>query len=150
MAQTTNAMSGRNCYIALSTGGTSFTDISGFANAVEIDGGERQTGSVHTADTDYPIITPGKRDAITVKVKAVYTEGATDPYTVVKTAYEAASALYVKWAPKGNTSGNIAFTSASGIVKTAPYANVSDVADGKALMVEFDVEVPYITPAAIA
>jgi hypothetical protein len=150
MAQTTNAMSGRNCYIALSTGGTTFTDISGFANSVEPDGGERQTGSVHTADTDYPIITAGKRDAITVKVKAVYTEVTTDPYTVVKTAYEAASALWVRWAPKGNTSGNLGFTTASGIVKTAPYAGVSDVSNGEALMIEFDLETPYITPAAIA
>lgn len=150
MAQTTNAMSGRNCYIALSTGGTTFTDISGFANSVEPDGGERQTGSVHTGDGDTPIITAGKRDAITVKVKAVYTEVSADPYTVVKTAYEAASALYVRWAPKGNTSGNLGFTTASGIVKTAPYVGVSDVSNGEALMLEFDVETPYITPAAIA
>jgi hypothetical protein len=149
MTQTTHAISGRNCYAALSTDGVNFVDISGFANAVGPDGGERLTGKAYTADTDYSIITSGKRDGITVKVKVVYTEVAVDPYAVVKAAYESATPLYLRWSPAGGDFGNVTFTTAPGFVTTLPYVGVADVANGEALTVEFDILAAYIATGRI-
>ncbi len=150
MAQTTGAVSARNCYIGISTNGSSWTDVSGFANSVKPDGGKRETGDAYTADGDTPIVTAGKRKPIQLKVKVLYTEGASDPFEVVRAAYEAASALYVRYAPKGNTSTYFMYTSQSGIVTDAPYPNIVNVEDGKALALEFTLETPYVTKSVIA
>lgn len=150
MAQTTSGVSGRAVYIALATDGSTFTDISGLANSVEVDGGERNMGETFTATGDTPIVTPGKRAAMNVKVKSVYTEATSEAYALAKAAYEAGSALYVRWAPKGNTTGNVQYTTASGIVTNPPYQGVADVGDGSPLMTEFTVMVPSITQATVA
>lgn len=150
MAQTTSGVSGRALYVAIATDGTTFTAISGLANSVEVDGGERNMGETFTAEGDTPIVTAGKRAALNTKVKAVYTEATSEAYALAKAAYEAASALYVRWAPKGNTSGYIQYTTASGIVTNPPYQGVADVGDGSTLMVEFTVMAPSITQATIA
>ena len=148
MAQTTNALSGRNAHVALSTDGATFVSISGFAVAAETDGGERQTGNTHTADTDTPIVTPGKRDALTIKTKLVYTEFPTDPYTTVQTAYENGSSIYLRWAPS-IAGGSVGFETSAGIVKTMPYVGISDVANGEALMLEFDVVASRVSQKAL-
>ncbi len=150
MAQTTSGVSGRALYVAISTNGSTFTDISGLANSVEPDGGERNMGETFTAEGDTPIVTRGKRAALNVKVKAVYTEATSEAYALTETAYEAGSDLYVRWAPKGNTSGYKQYTTAKGTVTDPPYQGVADVGDGSALMVEFTVMTPSITPATIA
>jgi len=129
-------MSGRALYVALSTTGTTFVDISGHANGVTPGGGERSVGEVFTGDTDIPILTVGKRSMMELTLNAIYTEITTDAYTLIKTAYEAASALYLRWAPKGNTSGNILYTTAAAYVTSPPYQGVEDVGDGEALMLE--------------
>lgn len=149
MAQTTSGVSGRALYVAIATN-TAYTAISGLAASVEVDGGERNMGETFTAEGDTPIVTPGKRAALNVKVKAVYTEATAEAYQLVKTAYEAASALYVRWAPKGATTGYEQYTTAQGVVTNPPYQGVADVGDGSALMVEFSVMVPSISGAAIA
>ena len=150
MAQTTRAMSGRSAYIAWSTGGTTFTDISGWSNSVNVDGGERNTGSAFTADTDTPIVLRGKREPLGVTVRALYTEVSTDPYKRFETAYEGASDFYIRWAPAGNTSGNMQYTTSAGTIKSPPYQAVEDVGDGEALVVEMELECASITEAVIA
>lgn len=149
MAQTTGAVSGRSLYVALSTTGTTFVDVSGQTNGVEVSGGERAMGESFTADTDTPIVTLGKRAALEVKVNALYSEVTTELYTLVKTAYEAGSALYVRWAPKGNTAGNIQYTTAAAYVTAPPYQSVADVGDGEALAVEANFQTSSITQAAV-
>lgn len=149
MTQTTGAMSGRALYVALSTTGTTFVDVSGTANGVQVGGGERATGEAFTGDTDTPIVTLGKRAGLEITVNTLYTEVTTEAYTLIKTAYEAGSALYVRWAPKGNTTGNILFTTAAAYVTNPPYQGVEDVGDGEALMVEAEFVTPSVTQAAV-
>jgi len=149
MAQTTGAVSGRNCYIAISTDGSTWTDISGFANSVEPDGGERSTGMFHTADGDTPIVTVGKRESVKLDVKTAYTEGGSDPFEVVRAAYEGATSLYVRYAPKGNAAGNFMFTSAAGFVTNAPYPKIVNVEGGKAVLLEFTLETPSVAKSVI-
>jgi len=142
-------MSGRALYVALSTTGTTFVDISGHANSVTPAGGERNVGEVFTGDGDTPVVTLGKRGKMELTLRALYTEAITGPYALMKTAYEAGSALYVRWAPKGNTTGNNMFTTAAAYVTSPPYQGVEDVGDGEALMVEANFSTASVTQATV-
>lgn len=150
MEQTTGGMSGRALYVALSQNGTSWTDVSGQIISIKTDGGERATGTIHTAAGDTPIITEGKLDAISVTLEGVYTEITGEAYALASAAYEADTPLYVRWAPKGNATGNKQFTTAACVVKSPPYQGVPDVGDGKTLVVSIKLETAKITGATIA
>lgn len=148
MTQTTGGMSPTNMYVGISADNSSWTDVSGYANSVEIDGGERQTGNVFTFDGDTAIIKAGKRDPITVTVRGVYTEASAQFYDKVMAAYIAGSSFYVRWSPGGGDSGDLGYTTSEGIVKNAPYpAGATD--DAAPILVELVLECSSITEAAI-
>jgi len=147
--QTTGGFSFKEVEVGISTNGSSWTDISGFAAGVSAGGGDRQTGEVYTFDGDTAIITSGKREPLEVTVKAVYTEGGSDPFEVIRAAYEAGSSLYVRWSPKGGDASEFMFTSAVGVVTNAPYP-VGESGSGDPTMFEFTVKVASITKSVIA
>ena len=148
MAQTTNALSMKDCTIWFSTSGSTWVDASGDANTVTISGGARNIGSAMTADGDTPIIKAGKRNELTVAVNALYTDNATGVIERAVTAYEGASAFYVRWAPKSTSSGSERFTTAAGIVQNPLYPG-GDVGPGDPIALSVDVVVPSITQATI-
>lgn len=148
MAQTTNAITLRAEYIAISTNGTAFTDISGFSNSVEVGGGDREIGTFFTADGDTPILGAGKRGELEVTLKAVYTEGASDPFMVALSAYEGATDLYARWAPKGNATGNLQYTTSKGIVVSPVYPQ-GEVQSGDPVAIEIMLKCASITKATI-
>ena len=148
MAQATGAMSASGMYVGVSTDNSTWVDASGYATSVEISGGDRQTGTVFTFDGDYPILKAGKRDAMTVTIRYVFTESSAQAYAKAKTAYEAGTAFYVRWSPGGGDAGEIGYTTGSGYIKNPPYA-VGDAASGEPILCETQVECAYVTAAAI-
>lgn len=149
MAQTTTAYTMRNCVLESSTNGTTWTAISGFANEVSWDGGERDTDGVKTFEGDTPVQTTGKRNLITVTAKVVYTEGVSDPAVTAQTAYEAGTDYYLRWSPRGGTSGQRMYTSAAGRIKN-PVLPQGDVNAATPLLVEIVLETPNVTPSTVA
>ncbi len=149
MAQTTGAMSMRDAKVELSTNGTVWTDVSGFFSSVEVSGGERDVSEKKTASGDTPIITIGKRAGMDIKVSTVYTEAASEPFEIVNTAYEAGSALYVRWSPKGGQSGEKQFTSGVGTALNPVYPSGS-VENADAILTEFTVRVATIVPSTVS
>lgn len=148
MTQTTGGISFRNNKIELSTDGINFTDASGFGNSIEPGGGERGIGKEFTWDGDTPIITAGKRDALELKVKVVYTEGASDPVEVVRAAYEAGSSLYVRWSPKGGTAGQFRYLTSAGLVKNPVYPG-GEAKSSDPVLVEFSLTCATVTKSVI-
>lgn len=134
MTQTSNAISFANCVISLSANGSSWTDVSGFANSVSVDGGERATSEFFTVDGDTPIITSGKRSALEVTIKAVYTESGSDPFALALAAYEGNTPLYVKWVPKGT--GFIYTTSIGSVVGPVYPTGAADSSDAVTIEVK--------------
>jgi hypothetical protein len=116
-------MSWANCKIELSDDdGSSWIDISGFANSLSIDGGDRQMGEFFTCDGELPIITYGKRNMITITINCVYTEGAADePYIMAALADEGHNPLLVKWSPAGGGSGDFEFESGPAYITSPVY-----------------------------
>lgn len=149
MAQTTNQMSMKNAKIEWSTNGTVWNDGGGWANEIGPDGGERMTGGAHTFDGDKPVQTVGKKEMATITAKILYTEGASDMAVAAQTAYDNASDFYLRWSPKGGTSGNKMYTSDKGIVKNPVWPG-GEAGSADPIAVEIVLETPGITASTVA
>lgn len=149
MAQATNQVTLRAESIEISTNGSDWTDISGFANSVGIGGGDREIGEFFTAEGDTPVLGAGKRASLELTVKILYTEGVGDPYATVLSAYENAADLYVRFSPKGGDSGENMFTSDAGFVSNAVYPQ-GEVQSGDPVPIEFITKTPKLTKSEVA
>lgn len=148
MAQTTGATSARSAVVEFSTNGSSWTDCSGFANKVEIDGGERETGTAPTFDGDTMVLTAGKRGTLTIKMTALYTEGASEIFEAARTAWQAGTAFYFRWTVKAASTGNFRYTTSSGFIVNAILPG-PDTTNGDPVAIEIELETPEVTKAAI-
>ena len=120
MSATTGGWTGRNFEIELSTDGSSWTSWKSHSNKVSDASGKRPGGAVKVSGQDYPIVSTGIRDEVTPKFTFVRTETAGEPWALVKTAFEADSLLYVRWSPKGGSTGQKRYA-CSGYVTDCPY-----------------------------
>jgi len=152
MAQTTTAMAFKDAYISWSTAGGSTTfignDASGETNSLTLSGFERNHGTAFTADGDTPVIKAGKRNEGTISINALYESGVAGFVSKAQTAYEAGSAMYIRWAPAGATAANIGYTSSVGIVKNFTYPT-GEVGGGEPIAISIDVVCATITQAAL-
>jgi hypothetical protein len=123
VAQTTDGLSFVDAQVEYSTDGSSFADISGFANTVEVSGGERSAGETYTADGDIAILTFGKRAPVDIVYTCVFTEGATDPFERFRGYHQTAdgSQVVLRWSPAGGGgTGFFSFTG-TGKITDAPW-----------------------------
>lgn len=148
MAQTTGGTSAKASVVEFSTNGSSWTDMSGFSNKVDISGGDREAGETLTFDGDTPIVTRGKRKATKVSAQIVYTEGASDIQEVARAAHQNGTDLYLRWTVKAATTGNFRYTTSAGVVTAAVFPSV-DTGDAKAVMAKVEILVSEVTKAAI-
>jgi len=111
MTQTTGAKSFCAAIVEYNTSGTTWTVMQGFLAAVAVSGGDRNTGEAYTTDGDTPIVRAGKRTPLEVTVRYVYTEGATDPFEILRTQYETdcGGQANIRWSV-GGTSTDFLFT----------------------------------------
>ena len=146
MAQITGALSAVNAAVEYSANGSAWTDYSGSGNKVSVGDGARMSGAKYTFDGDTAIVTYGKREPVEIEFSFVYTEGATDPYKVIRDLHEAdnGTEIYMRWTPKGLTVGN--FTNAVGPVKITNFKDPEvDSESGDPLMWGFTVLASKIT-----
>lgn len=148
MPQTTDGITAVDMSLELSANGTTWTDVSGFSTSVEPDGGARKVGETFTLEGDTPIISKGKRESIDLKCKIVYTEGASDAYALVRTAYDNNTPLYARYSPKGGGSGTKIYTSGPGIVTECPYPG-GEAESEDLILVEFTIKVATLTESTV-
>ena len=123
MAQTTSGISFVDAKVEYSTDGVAFTDVSGFANTVEVSGNERASGEVYTADGDNAILTFGKLAPADIAYNCVFTEGTTDPFERFRGYHQTADGAQVvlRFSPAGGTgTGKFSFTG-TGKITEAPW-----------------------------
>lgn len=151
MAQTTGAMNSVNGKVELSTDGVpNYTDISGFMNMVDPGQGVRQTGSIFTADGDRPILGAGKREMLELLVNIVYTEGGSDPFTVLLGVFELGDTdIQVRWSPNGGAVGDYQYETDQGVVKNFSYPPV-DPGTPAPIILSFTLETPQYTQSVVA
>lgn len=145
MAQTENAISAVGGKVEVSTNNSDWTDISGYANQVSFSGYDRQTGETFTFDGDEAIVGFGKLNPTEVEVRAVYTNGATDPFATVWGQHQTAGGgdLYVRWSPEGgDTTGEDIFTSKSPSKCTVILPPDGEAGPGDPVLFAFKVKTP--------
>ncbi|HSN78210.1 MAG TPA: hypothetical protein VL334_24325 [Anaerolineae bacterium] len=146
MTQTTNAKSMRNVKLEYITGST-WNDISGVANSLEVSGGDRITGEAYTAESDRPIVLYGKLEPLDVEAKIVYSENSTEAWSVLEPLYVAGTGVKLRWAVGGNATGNYRYvTDTTNVVVGYPGGEVSD---GAPILVDLKCKTGAISWAAI-
>lgn len=150
MAQTTGAISFKAAKVEIGVTGTStWTDISGTFNQVEVAGRERNAGEVYTADGDTAIITRGKLTPADMTVTCVYSEVATEAFKVINDLNVTAGGtdFWIRWSPKGGAATtDYRFTSGAGII-THVGLPAGEVAAGNPVTFQFRVKAAAITQA---
>lgn len=148
MAQQTDSYTMVEGEVEFSTDGAAFTSYAGHIANVTVSAGERTIGQKHTYDGDTPLLHGGKRAALVVAVEVTVGAPNAVPQTLVRTAYETRSGLWIRWSPAGGNSGDERFTSSQGIVENPPY-QVGEPDSGEAISYEFNLHIATITPALV-
>ena len=137
MAQTTDALSGVANSVEYSLNGSSWTNMSGYANLVTAEPQNRMSAVTYTFDGDTAIVTFGKREPFSITVRMCYTEDASSPWEALRALHEAAggTAVWLRWSPKGSGTGAFEFTTPSTKIATFPYPN-ADASAADPILVE--------------
>lgn len=149
MTQITGAMSGRIAKVEYSTNYSDYTDLSGGANSIEVDGGDRLSGEAWTFDGDTPVVTVGKLDPAEVTVRSLYTDSSVGHFAVIAGMKDAATPMNIRWCYDTDTTGSWRFTTATGYVISARPPS-AEAEPGDPLMFEWTVKTPAIVDAVIA
>jgi len=139
VAQATGVETFKDCKVETSTDGSTWTDISGYASSVAVDGFERAQGEAYTFDGDYPIVGTGKMQRGTVTVRIAYTEGESDPFKAAWDAYEGNTQLQVRYWPEGGETGEFGFYTDTDSRIVAPPTVAGEANSADPIMVEFQV-----------
>lgn len=125
MAQTTDGISFVDAQVEYSTDGVAFADISGFANTVDVSGGDRSAGEVYTADGDLPILTFGKLAPVDITYTSVFTEGATEPFERLRGYHQTENGAQVvfRFAPQGGAGTGQLTLTGTGKITAMPYVS---------------------------
>lgn len=157
MAQTTSAISQAGFKVEVSTDGTSWTDISGTASTVNVDGGDVPVGEQMTAEgSEAIVVSSGKVEPRTVTVRSVYTEDAAEAFEVVYARYAGSDkTVYLRWSPAGGASGDVQYTCAvGGVAAAVPITACTlpelDASSEDVALFEFSVKAPGIAKADVA
>lgn len=145
MAQTTSAVvMGPAAWVGFSTNGTTYADVSGIANAIDVSGGDLEQAETYTAGTTSAIITLGNFEPYEVTVNSVYSETTGDFWLTLQAAYQAKTALKVAWAPKGNSTGNYHYVTGSGYITSFKWPS-GEMSGADPIITEFTVRAATIT-----
>ena len=143
MAQTTDYF-GKSCgFIEVSSNNSDWTDISNVIDKVEPSEGTIKTGEVYTQDGDNAILTSGKNEPLEIALSGVYSDLATEGYTVVKALRSCNAAIYVRYGPNDTTS-DPQFTTGKGVFSGFQEPGL-DAEDAVAMAWGFKIKVPTIT-----
>ena len=144
MAQTTDFF-GKSCgFVEVSSNNSDWTDISGVIDKVEPSESTIKSAEVYTQSGNYPILTGGKNEPIEINLVGVYSDNASEGYTVVKGLVAACGAnIYVRYGPN-DTAGDPQFTTGKGVFSGFQEPGL-DAEDPVAMMWGFKIKVPSIT-----
>lgn len=137
----------RNAKVELSADGTTWTDVSIDANMVSVDGFDLESEGTPVFGQAKKLQTIGGFDLGTIKVRALYAESTNSAWGLANTAFEGRTAIYVRFSPKGGSTGQYRFTSDPGYVK-APVWSGGET-DAKPIMPEITIETPWLTRSTI-
>lgn len=112
--QTTGAISAVDAELEVSADGSTWVDISGSANKVEVPEQKRATGVAYTFTGDVGIVTPGKREPVEATISGLYTEQNAELFETIRPWFQSGSRVYFRYSPKGiGATGRTVFTASN-------------------------------------
>lgn len=137
-----------NCKVELSADGTTWVDVSNDSNKIDVGGFELETEGTPVFQQNKQFLTVGGTGLGTITVSAFYQETpSTAAWVLANTAFQNRTNLYVRWSPRGGSTGQFRFTADAGYVKNPVWPDGERSASPT--MVEIQVETPYVTQATI-
>jgi hypothetical protein len=137
----------KNCKIELSTNNSTWTDISSETNSVAMSGFELESEATGVFGQAKKEQTIGGYAIGTVTVRSMYAESTTGAWGLAHAAHTNRTALYVRWSPRGGTTGQYRYTTDAGYVKSPVWPVGEDGA--AAVMPEIVLETPFVTQTTI-
>jgi hypothetical protein len=152
MSQTDDAISMALSSVEMSTDFSNWDDISGFAAKITRGGGARKHGSYNTAGTDTPGLTTGPREPTELTLDIVYTEGGSDAWQALRTAFETPGAVcYLRYSPQGGNSGDFIYTTTDNHSKIIECPEpVGDFGSGDPVFVQAKVVTAAVNQTTVA
>lgn len=153
MAQTTAAVPQSCGIVEVSTNGSSWTDISGVVNTLEQPEQSRMVGEARTLSGENPIVKGGKKEAMDVVVRIIYSETDAEAYQQIRSIFEAsgcgAGAMYLRYSPRGGNADDERLTSDQGVLTNWQYPNLNAEEAGP-IMCGFTLRIGGFTTTVIA
>jgi hypothetical protein len=146
MAQTTAQKSSVDCRIEYSPDNSTWVDLSGTMNKVDIGPQDRAVGNAFSADGDASVLTYGKLQPVDVTFTIIYTETAsTEGFQVLRVRHETenGAACYFRWAIITGANQNEYQTGLSKL-KSFQYPSV-DAGSGDPILTTFTATCAKIT-----
>lgn len=137
----------KNCKVEFSTNNSTWTDISAESNSVAMSGFELETEGTPVFGVAKKDQTAGGYALGTVTIRTMYAETTTGAWGLAHSAWVNRTPLYVRWSPRGGTTGNYRYTSDAGYVKNPVWPVGEDGA--AAIMPEVVLETPFVTQTSI-
>jgi hypothetical protein len=153
MAQTSGAVAQGIANIEVSFNKTTWHNIGGTSQSVTGADQERQVGDAYTVDGDTAVSSPGKRTPMDLEFNILYTEISTEAYELIRAQFEDAgqgSVIYVRYVPKGGTTGTNAMYRTPILANAMPALLTSfrypmfDASTAGPIMSMFRVHTPYL------
>lgn len=133
----------KNCKVEFSTDSSTWVNISGEANSVAMSGFDLETEATPLFSDSKKTQTVGGYSIGTITIRSMYAETTSGAWGLANSAFVNRTPLYVRWAPRGGTTGYYKFTSDAGYVKSPVWPVGEDGA--AAIMPEVVLETPGIT-----
>lgn len=137
----------KNCKVEFSTNNSTWTDISDESNSVTMSGFELETEATPVFGESKKVQTVGGYALGTITIRTMYAETTTGAWGLADAAYNGRTALYVRWSPRGGTTGQYLYTSDAGYVKNPVWPVGEDGA--AAIMPECVIETPFVTKTTV-
>lgn len=153
MAQTTAAVPQSCGVVEISSDNVTWTDISGVVNTLEQPEQSRMVGEARTLSGELPIVKGGKREAMDVVVRIIYSETDAEAYQQIRSIFEEAGCgageMYLRYSPAGGTADKERLTSDLGVLTNWQYPNLNAEEAGP-IMTGFTLRIGGFTTTVIA
>lgn len=127
--QTTAAVPQSCGKIEISTDNVTWLDISGETNSLEQPEQSRMVGEARTLAGENPIVKGGKKEAMDVVVRIIYSETDAEAYQQIRAIFETAGcgagAMYLRYSPRGGSADHERLTSDLGTLTNWLYPNLN-------------------------
>lgn len=117
MAAPTTSTCQSSFIVEISSDGTNWTDISGSAVSLSLDGGDQMIGEQRTAENNFALLVAcGKTEPYNLTIRSVYSEDNPGAFLNAWSRFTGATkTLAARWSPRGGAAGTARFfTSADG------------------------------------